>query len=284
MKLDVESLRALRAVVETGTFTEAAGRLGMTQSAVSWKIKRLEERVGLELVDRGQEVQATADGEDLLHYAARVIDAHDEAVAHLSRSDLEGVIRLATSEDLRRGDLADVLARFGRMFPHVRLEVRVQLSRFVRDWFDDGSVDLAIVQVPTTDVRPDDVELWREKLVWVHGVGHDVKSAAVVPVVSFGSDLLYQEHAEQSLGHAGLRWRTVLECPTLAGVQAALEAGLGIAALNLRNVTGGMEVWQCNDDHPLPELCEVIRIASDGDMEVLGPLRDALLNSPRNRS
>lgn len=284
MKLDVESLRALRAVVETGTFTEAAVRLGMTQSAVSWKIKRLEERVGLELVKRGQEIEATPDGRDLLHYADRVIQAHDEAVEHLSRSDLEGVIRLGTNEDLRGGQLADVLARFARMYPHIRLDVRVQLSGEVRDWFDDGEVDIAVVQVTADEVRPDDVALWREQLTWVHGTGYTFDSGTVVPIVSFGPGLIYLEHVEESLARGGFRWRSVLECPMLSGVQAAVEAGLGICALNPRNFTGGMQVWEHASDHPLPELVEVVRTSTDGDPEVLGALRDSLANSLMDRS
>jgi DNA-binding transcriptional LysR family regulator len=276
MKLDVESLRALRAVVGTGTFTEAAAQLGMTQSAVSWKIKRLEERVGLELVKRGQEIEATPDGRDLLHY--------DEAVEHLSRSDLEGVIRLGTNEDLRGGQLADVLARFGRMYPHIRLDVRVQLSGEVRDWFDDGEVDLAVVQIPADEVRPDDVELWREQLKWVHGTDHEFPADQVVPVVSFGPGLVYLDAAEESLKRGGLRWRTVLECPMLSGVQAAVESGLGIAALNPRNITETMTTWTGNANHPLPELCEVIRTSADGDSDVLGALRDALASSLGDRT
>lgn len=283
MKLDVESLRALRAVVDTGTFTEAAGRLGMTQSAVSWKIKRLEDRAGRALVKRGAEVEATPDGQDLLHYAARVIEAHDEAVAHLSRSDLKGVIRMGTNEDLRGGQLADVLARFGRMYPEIRLDVRVQLSGQVRGWFDSGDIDLAVLQIPATDMRADDVELWREPLSWVHSVDHHFDPTSEIPVVSFGPGLAYGEQAEQSLRSGGARWRTVLQCPMLSGVQAAVESGLGIAALNPRSFTGGMTTWELNGEHSLPELCEVIRTSSDGDPEVLGALREALTSALRSR-
>ncbi|NNF69674.1 MAG: LysR family transcriptional regulator, partial [Acidimicrobiia bacterium] len=220
MKLDVESLRALRAVVATGTFTEAASELGMTQSAVSWKIKRLEERVGNDLVKRGQDIEATPDGQDLLLYPERIIDAHDEAVEHLSRSDLEGVVRLGTNEDLRGGALADVLARFARMYPQIRLDVRVHLSGPVKEWLEDGEVDLAVVQIPTGDIQPGDVVLWSEPLEWVHATDHTFPTDEVVPVVSFGPGLVYLDAAEESLRRAGVRWRTVLECPMLSGVQA----------------------------------------------------------------
>lgn len=279
MKLDVESLRALRLVAQTGSFTEAAAQLGMTQSAVSWKIKRLEERVGHDLVKRGSEPEPTPNGHDLLMYADRIIDAHDEAVEHLSRSDLAGVVRLGTNEDLRGGALAAVLARFGRMYPQVKLAVRVQLSGAVREWLDDGAVDLAVLQVPAADIRPDDIVLWQEPMTWVHGVDFDpgaAGSAEPVPVISFGPGLAYLDHSEESLTRAGFRWRMVLECPMLSGVQAAVEAGLGIAALNARNTTARMTEWGDAKKARLPHLAEVIRTGEGGDSEVLAALRDAL--------
>ncbi len=279
MKLDVESLRALKAVVDTGTFTEAAARLGMTQSAVSWKIKRLEERVGLELVKRGSEIEATPDGRDLLMYGERMLEAHDDAVEHLSRSDLAGVVRLGTNEDLRGGELADVLARFGRMYPQIHLDVRVQLSGAVGEWLEDGEVDLAVVQIEADNVRPDDVVLWTEPLTWVHGFEVRFDPSEVTPVVSFGPGLVYLDAAEESLRRGGLRWRTILECPMLSGVQAAVEAGLGICALNTRNITSSMAIWDRAADHPLPHLSEVIRTLPGGDAEVLAALRETLTNA-----
>ncbi len=284
MKLDVESLRALKKVVETGTFTEAAAHLGMTQSAVSWKIKRLEERVGLELVKRGgQEIEATPDGRDLLLYADRIIDAHDEAVGHLTRSDLEGVIRLGTNEDLRGGELADVLARFGRQYPHIRLHVRVHLSGLVREWLEDGEVDLVVAQIPVTEVEPDDVVLWREQLTWVHGLDSVFDLADEIPVVTFGPGLVYLDASSEALDRGGLRWRNVLECPMLSGVQAAVEAGLGIAALNPRNITDGMAEWKHAARYPLPELCEVVRSGQGGDPVALQALSEALISALSER-
>jgi len=283
VKLDVESLRALKMVVDTGTFTEAASRMGVTQSAVSWKIKRLEERVGLELVKRGSEIEATPDGRDLLHYAERILEAHDEAVEHLSRSDLEGVVRLGTNEDLRGGQLADVLARFGRMYPQVRLHVRVHLSGQVREWLDDGEVDLALVQIPVADSEPDDIVLWRESLQWYRGQNQTFDPAEPLPVVTFGPGLVYQEVSEETLNNGGVRWHNVLECPMLSGVQAAVEAGLGVAALNPRNLTDHMVPWEHSDRFPLPELSEVIRSGTVADADVLAALKESLRTSLTER-
>ena len=150
LKIDIESLRTLRAVVDTGSFTLAADQLGMTQSAVSHKVKRLEERVGLDLVVRGAVVTATADGADLLRFADRIVGAHDEAVAHLTRSELEGSLTLGSNEDLHSDELVEVLARFGRAYPNVHIDVRVGLSGTIADLVDAGELDLGLIQIPTT--------------------------------------------------------------------------------------------------------------------------------------
>ena len=69
MQLDVESLRAFAPVLETGGMTRAAERLGISQSAVSWKIKRLEERIGRDLLVRhGRSLRPSRDGEELLRF------------------------------------------------------------------------------------------------------------------------------------------------------------------------------------------------------------------------
>ncbi|MGI9596832.1 MAG: LysR family transcriptional regulator [Acidimicrobiales bacterium] len=294
MKLDVESLRALQLVVQTGGFTEAASHLGVTQSAVSWKIKRLEERVGVELVKRGgSEVVPTPDGRDLLFYVERIVQTHDEAVEHLSRSDLRGVVSLGANEDLRGGILADVLARFGRKYPNVRLDVRIQLSGQVRRWLEAGEIDLAVLQIPEEEVIDSDVVLWREELQWVTGRDHPLKpdrpsgslGSSPVPVVSFGPGLSYLDAAERSLDRLGVDWRTVLESPMLAGVQAAVEAGLGIAALNERLQTPAMMRWDHGmfdgaggepTDDGLPGICEVIRVGGDDGSPILQALKASL--------
>ncbi len=283
MKLDVESLRALRLVVETGGFTEAAERLGVTQSAVSWKIKRLEERVGVDLVKRGQEVEATPDGRDLLVYAERILTAHDEAVAHLTRSDIEGVVRLGSNEDLPSTNLAEVLGRFGRAFPNVRLETRMALSGTVADWLDEGEVDMALIQIPASGPnapRPDDVLLWTDPLHWVQGADVEFPRREVVPHLSYGAGCAYLDEVEEAFGAAGLRWRTALECPTLAGMQGAVRAGLGVAVMHERSIPDDVIEWT---DAPrsarLPHLSHVIRTASHGDQDLLELLRNELIQA-----
>ena len=81
MRLDIESLRTFRAVVDSGSVTHAASQLNLTQSAVSWKMKRLEERLGSPLLVRdGRNMTLTELGSELLVHAEQIVSAHDDAV------------------------------------------------------------------------------------------------------------------------------------------------------------------------------------------------------------
>jgi DNA-binding transcriptional LysR family regulator len=283
VKLDVESLRALRLVAQRGGFTEAADELGVTQSAISWKIKRLEERAGVPLLKRGQIVEPTPDGHDLLAYADRMLEAHDDAVAHLTRSDLEGVVRLGSNEDLHTGELVEVLARFGRAYPNIRLDVRFQLSGIVVEWVEDGDVDLGLVQIVDggpDGPEPDDVVLWTDPLLWVCAPDVEFDPSQVVPLVSFGPGCAYLAQVDEACARAGLRTRVALECPGLSGLTAAVEAGLGVAAINSRLVTDAMVEWaNAPAAAELPHISHVIRTGSHGDREVLEVLRAELVRA-----
>ena len=116
MQLDTESLRTFATVLDTGGMTSAAQQLNLSQSAVSWKIKRLEERVGRDLLVRdGRSLRPSRDGQELLVYARAIIDLHDEAVARLSSSELTGRLRLGATEEVSAEHVGNAASRFDRV-------------------------------------------------------------------------------------------------------------------------------------------------------------------------
>ena len=99
--LDVTTLRSFVAVAEAGGVTRAAGFLHLTQSAVSMQLKRLEELLGLELLDRsGRTIALTASGEQLLVYARRMVALNDEVMTRLTDQAYEGQITLGVPHDI----------------------------------------------------------------------------------------------------------------------------------------------------------------------------------------
>src|SRR5882757_5670150 len=98
--LDPDLLKAFVAVADHLSFTRAAAMLNRTQSAVSMQVKRLEDRLGVELFHRTTvTVDLSSAGEGLLGYARRILVLNDEAVGHLREHKVEGVVRLGVMDD-----------------------------------------------------------------------------------------------------------------------------------------------------------------------------------------
>ena len=111
--LDPELLRAFVAVADHRSFTRAAVTLNRTQSAVSMQIKRLEDRLGVELFSRTKaNVDLSAAGEGLLGYAKRILALNEEAVGRLAERKVEGVVRLGVMDDYGTCVVPPLLASF----------------------------------------------------------------------------------------------------------------------------------------------------------------------------
>ena len=98
--LDTDQLRSFLAIVDEGSFTRAAERVHKTQSAVSMHVRRLEEQLGCALfVKQGRGARLTAEGEQLVEYARRILREEAGAIAALSRKGLRGTVRFGVPDD-----------------------------------------------------------------------------------------------------------------------------------------------------------------------------------------
>jgi DNA-binding transcriptional LysR family regulator len=261
MRLDIESLRAFARVAEMGGVTRAANSLNLTQSAVSWKLKRLEQRLGRPILRRdGGRMAPTDDGRELLSYAQRILSAHDEALARFRPSELQGTLRLGVTEDVAASRLATVIARFARSHPNVALTIRVEQSLVLSRWLADSEIDLAVQQVLDREVGDGDGILWRDTLVWAAMGGGALSRNGSVPLVTFGPNCFYRPIATAALRQAGRAFDVILECPSAAGVMAAVAQGLGVALVNRRNLALAPAVESPSlTEPPLPSIAYVVR-------------------------
>lgn len=244
MRLDTESLRALKLVAETGGVTDAAERLCLTQSAVSWKLRRLEERVGRTLLRReGRTLKPTRHGRELIEFADRILSAHDAAVQRFQRSALSGSIRLGVTDDVAVNRVAGIAGRFRWAHPAIRLQVRVESSLRVAEWADSGEVDLAVMPVEPHDLRDDDFVLWKDELRFVQATDSAYPADGPLPLVTFGSKCFYGRVASALLDEAGIDYEEVLQSASIAGVRAAVSAGVGVALMNRGFMTEDQCTW-----------------------------------------
>lgn len=250
--LSPDLLRAFVTVVECGGFSAAAERLHRGQSAVSLQIQRLEDRLGVKLLNRSpRHVTLTNDGEALLEQARRILSLHDELAARFDKREVTGAVRLGAPEDFATTHLPGVLARFAREYPHVTLEVTCDLTLKLIEQFNAGGLDLALVKrEPGTGV--DGLRIWREPLVWV-GREHADALPDPLPLVVSPSPCVYRSRATSALDKAGRAWRVAYSCTSLAGAHAAVRAGLGFTVLPKDMVPADLSVL--NDETlGLPDL------------------------------
>jgi len=279
VQLDVESLRTFLAVLDQGSMTRAARTLHLTQSAVSWKIKRLEERVGRPLLVRnGRSIRPSRDGRALADEARAIVDAHDRAVARLDRSSLSGRIRLGSNEEITASRLVALLGTFNRVHPDAWIEMVVDNSRDLATGVDRGDLDVAVIQVGAEELRPDDTVLWVEDLAWVTSKQAPYDAGAI-PLVTFGEGCNYRAVSEPLLDAAGIDHWVAFSGQTTAGVKAAVEVGLGVAVLGSRYLGGEIVRWKPGARlGELPGMYEVARIDA-GDPS---PLARALVAAIAN--
>ncbi len=230
--LDLDLLRSFVSVVDAGGFTRAGERVHRTQSTVSQQIKRLEEDFGRPLLNRiGKRVVPTEDGERLLIYARRLLALAEETRDVLARPKGEGVVRLGIPEDFAAYRLTKMLASFSRSRPGLRLDVRCDLSVDLRRDLDRGEIDLALLKRDAGEGSV--IAAWPERLHWVTSKTHPVDTGAdSVPLIFFPTGCLYRNRAVHAIEASGRSWHIAYTSSSLAGIQAAIGAGLGLSILS----------------------------------------------------
>jgi DNA-binding transcriptional LysR family regulator len=232
--MDLELLRSFVSVVDAGGFTRASERVHRTQSTVSQQIRRLEDGVGRQLlVRKGKRVSLTDEGEQLLAYARRILALADEARDAIARPSHDEVVRLGIPEDFAAYRLAQLLSKFVRSRPNLRLDVRCDVSLHLRRDLARGEFDVALVKRDAGDESETGaVAAWPERLRWVASKRFPVDfDQDPLPLAVFEQGCLYRRRAIHLLEAAGRSWRVAYTSPNLAGIQAAVSVGLGVSIL-----------------------------------------------------
>jgi DNA-binding transcriptional LysR family regulator len=232
--LDIDSMRALTVIAESGGITRAAKRLNLSQSAVSHKMKRLEQKLNRSLLARVEgKLALSSDGEKLLDYARRLVKLHDEACASFHQSDLAGELRLGITEDISAPGMAQILSSFSTSFPNVALTSRVAHTPELVRWLRDGEIDMALIEVFESELLATDHRLGQQQVAWLLAEDFILDPGKPVPFVAYHKDCFYRAWAEQALAASDRSLRVVFECPSIDGMVNAVRSGLGIGLVNL---------------------------------------------------
>lgn len=139
-----EDLQTFVAVVETGSFTAAADRLGAAKSAVSRRIAALEERLGVQLLRRTtRRISLTNTGESFYHHSARILADLEEAESAVAQEhgELRGTLKVALPMSFGLRHMSGPIADFSRLHPRVNFDLDLNDRRI--DLIEEG-IDVAI--------------------------------------------------------------------------------------------------------------------------------------------
>lgn len=232
MKLDGQQLAAFAAVIELGSFDAAAERLHVTPSAVSQRIKGLEQRVGQVLVVREKPCRATAAGFPLLRLAAQTAILESEALAETAGGSTERTrIAIAVNADSMATWFNGVFAQLPGVLFDIRIEDQDHSARLLREGAVMGAVTTERTAVPGCRVQPLGVMRYVpvavEEYVRAHlPGGFNAAAAAAAPSLAWNRDDALQDNLIRKVFRRPIA-RPVHYVPTAEGFGAAVRAGVG---------------------------------------------------------
>ncbi len=264
MDFDPTLLRAFVAVCETGGFTRAAERLNLTQSAISHQIRRLEEQVGRPLLYRTtRKLTVTEDGEDFLRHAEQILQSQEALTRRFRSSTISGVIRLGVPENFIGDRLPQLLGRFARQYPSIRLEVSVSVCLDLRAKIDASELDLAVAITPSND---EGGKVLREtQFVWAAAETLARPQNSSLPFAFSPPPCALRAMGVDALTASGLDWHVAFTSANQHGLKAAVKAGLAVSIFAKEEIEPWMVVLDERDGLPPLPKAKYILIQKRGD-------------------
>lgn len=237
-------MRYVLAVAETASFTRAAERCHIVQSALSHQVARLEKELGARLFDRtSRRVRLTTAGEAFLPAARQALEAAERARAEVAAAtgEIRGTLTVGSIPTVAAVDLPAVLRDYRLRYPQVRISLRAGSSERFVEQVRDGGVDVAFLGVPP-GFRPQGVrdrELGHGRHVAVVVPGHplaaeeevDLRRLADEVFVDFAEGSAARAQSDQAFAAAGLRREVAFEVSGVELMVRMVRHGLGIALL-----------------------------------------------------
>ncbi|WP_370374329.1 LysR family transcriptional regulator [Catenulispora sp. GP43] len=242
--MELQQLRYVVAVAETTSFTRAAERCLVVQSALSHQIARLERELGARLFERtSRRVSLTPAGAAFLPAARQCLEAADRAAAEVAAAvgEVRGRLAVGLIPTVTAVDIPGALRDFHERYPQVRISLRVGASDDLVEKVRGGSLDVAFLGLPVS-AQPQGValhELARDALVAVTAPDHplatrdavSLRELAAEPFVDLPAGTAGRLQSDEAFEAAGLTRDVAYEVTTADYTARLVAPGLAIALL-----------------------------------------------------
>ena len=254
--LELDLLKTLVAIAETGNFSSAADVVHRTPSAVSMQVKKMEEMLGRPVFVRdSRRVSLTSDGVALVEHGRRLLALNREMMSRFIAPEVVGDVRLGAPDEVDERFLTPVLRRFDEPRCGVTLNVVVDSTSRMVEMVREGTLDLAIVTRNAAFTGTEETEvLLREPLVWAALKGGSAAERNPLPVSVWEEGCAWRDAGLQGLQDAGRDYRVLFQSAHISGQRAAILADLVVAPIP-KSCLGG-DVVQAHPSAGLPPLPE----------------------------
>jgi DNA-binding transcriptional LysR family regulator len=241
MNVSLRQLRAFVTISELGSFTLAAGRLNVTQSALSLLIKDLETELRVKLMDRGPRgVSLTTAGADFLPPARKVLEDLEAAVGEAAqlRDRRRGTVRVICTPLYASTFVPQVIAGYHDIFPNIDVRLLDTLNEEVLRRLTIGEADLGIAPQRPTPTEIEETPLFVDRINAICPKRHELASRKQVtwkqvlshPFITLTKDFTARLQADLTAGSPALVINPAHEVSYLATAFGLVKSGQGITA------------------------------------------------------
>ena len=240
--MHIETLKVFCDLVEMQSFSLAAERNFVTQSAVSQQVRTLEERFDRKLLERvrgRREIRLTPAGEVFYNESKNVLDSFNQLSENMNRlvGKISGVVKVATVYSVGLHELPPIVREFMSKFPSAKIDLEYQrTTRVVRDVLK-GVVELGIVSFPEPRRGLTIVPMASDRLVLICPPDHKLAKRKQVKVkelkgqdfVLFERDIPTRKATDKILKSYGVSVHKSAEFDNIETIKRAVEVGFGLA-------------------------------------------------------
>lgn len=251
--MDIRQLKAFVAIAESGTFTAGAGRVHVTQAAISMQIRQLENETGAQLFVRApRKVILTEAGERLLERAYVILREHDAALEEMAAltGAHKGRLRIGSASAMVSGDpLPQILRELKKTYANVEPSVASGTSEQLVQQVLAGEIDVAFVSLPVEARGVQTERLNEDYLVAIGSPRHSLAKQKVVSAYALaGENLILGERGgntrrliDQFFAQTGVTPKVIMELSRLAAIKRMVEEDMGVGIVPLQSVSEEVE-------------------------------------------
>lgn len=253
--MQIQTFKIFCDLADSESFSRAAERNSITQSAVSQQIRVIEEQFQVRLIDRGRRAFClTPEGQTFLASSREIMGAYEDLGARMKKLKevISGELRIATIFSIGLHELPPYLKRFRREFPQVEVRMDYRRSAQVYAAVQENRADVGLVAYPASRRGITAAVFWRDRLVVICGPAHPLAARRKVSLgdlagekfIAFEPDLPTRREVDRRLRQAGARVRVAFEFDNIETVKRAVQIESAISIVPRTSVRSEIEAGQ----------------------------------------